>query len=255
MELDKVQLNSYIVNHLKNCIKYNIFEHIIFYGENNTGKTFIIQSFIRDYFKNMKDYKQYIFDFDIIHDRGIKKIRKELKEFCIRKPLKPEYYKFVIIPKTEFLNHDSLCALRRIIELYSLNIRFIFTCNNINSIIPAIVSRCIVFRSEKIKKVEKSTILFDFGINKNQYEFIKSLTHNKNIENFDYINQNYIKIKNEFQFSNEILLNILYKILKEKKEYNRLVELSKILYLNYQLYEQNDLVIFNILNVLNLIKN
>lgn len=256
--------NKFIIQHLEKCLHDNVFEHIILYGANYYDQSYIVDNFIQRYYDDTVDIQQYVFYFDLIHDRGIKKIRKELRDFCIRKSIDLKYFKFVIIPKAEYLNHDSLCALRRIIELYSLNIRFIFICNSINSIIPAIISRCIVFRTDATDITKKDLVLnkmnisstqklmFQMGITATEYKYIISLCDDKKSANF--VLRNFEKIKSKYSFSNEILLNVLYDILRNRKDFEKITLLSEVLYLNYQLPEHSDIVLLNILNILNLIK-
>ncbi|SVB74531.1 uncharacterized protein METZ01_LOCUS227385, partial [marine metagenome] len=53
--------------------------------------------------------------------------------------------KVIIIDEADYMNKDSVQpALRGVIEEFSKNCRFIFTCNFKNKIIPALHSRCSV---------------------------------------------------------------------------------------------------------------
>ena len=66
--------------------------------------------------------------------------------------------KVIIIDEADYMNKDSVQpALRGVIEEFSKNCRFIFTCNFKNRIIPALHSRCSVV-DFKIDKEEKPAI-------------------------------------------------------------------------------------------------
>ena len=63
--------------------------------------------------------------------------------------------KVIVIDEADYMNKDSVQpALRGVIEEFSKNCRFIFTCNFKNRIIPALHSRCSVvdFRISKDAK-------------------------------------------------------------------------------------------------------
>jgi replication factor C subunit 3/5 len=52
----------------------------------------------------------------------------------------------VVINDAEKLTKDAQHALRRTMEKYSANIRFIFCCSSIGRVISPIKSRCLLFR-------------------------------------------------------------------------------------------------------------
>jgi DNA polymerase III delta prime subunit len=66
--------------------------------------------------------------------------------------------KVVIVDEADNMANSSEMFLRRTMEEYAKNCRFIFTCNHINKIIPAIHSRCAKYR---------------FDITERDYESIK----------------------------------------------------------------------------------
>lgn len=90
-------------------------------------------------------------------DRNIDTIRNRVKQFASAVSFKGKR-KVVIFDEADFLNPQSAQpALRGIIEEFSENCSFIFTCNYKNKIIPAIHSRTSV-KDFKIAKTEKQDI-------------------------------------------------------------------------------------------------
>ena len=63
------------------------------------------------------------------------------------------------------MQHGAQQALRRIIELYSYNTRFIFICNDITEIIEPIQSRCCIFKFNKLDNQDIKKIAEDICIN------------------------------------------------------------------------------------------
>ena len=73
--------------------------------------------------------------------------------------------KVIIIDEADYMNKDSVQpALRGVIEEFSKNCRFIFTCNFKNRIIPALHSRCSVV-DFAIGKNDKPTIAMEMLTN------------------------------------------------------------------------------------------
>ena len=62
--------------------------------------------------------------------------------------------KHILTSNCDFLTSEAQAALRNMMETYSLTTRFILTCNYVEKIIPALVSRCQTFKIEPISKKE-----------------------------------------------------------------------------------------------------
>ena len=60
----------------------------------------------------------------------------------------------VILDEADMMTTDAQSALRRIMEKYTNNVRFILICNQIHKIHPAVQSRCMRFRFRPIKNEE-----------------------------------------------------------------------------------------------------
>ena len=73
--------------------------------------------------------------------RGIDTIRDEMHQFAIAMSF-TGLRKYIILDEADGLTNDSQNALKGFIEEHSSNCGFIFTCNELGKIIPAIQSRC-----------------------------------------------------------------------------------------------------------------
>ena len=97
-------------------------------------------------------YREMILELNASDERGIDVVREQIKEFCSTQQLMTKNIKMVILDECDSMTNAAQFALRRIIEKFTKNTRFFLTCNYINRIIPAIISRCTRFRFAQLKK-------------------------------------------------------------------------------------------------------
>jgi DNA polymerase III delta prime subunit len=131
--LDDYVGNESIKDLIQDCIDKNDIPHMIFSGPPGTGKTtlakLIVNSIECDYlYINATD------------ERSMDVMRDKVKGFASSASFKP--LKVVILDEADFIRIDSQALLRNVIETFSLNTRFILTCNYIERIIDPIQSRC-----------------------------------------------------------------------------------------------------------------
>jgi replication factor C small subunit len=107
--------------------------HLLFYGTAGTGKTTAAKILI----KNIDCDALMINASD---ERGIDVIREKIKNFASTSGFSP--LKIVFLDEADYLTPDAQAALRNMMEVFSQKTRFILTCNYVERIIPAIVSRC-----------------------------------------------------------------------------------------------------------------
>lgn len=76
-------------------------------------------------------------------DNGIDILRNKITNFASSISLTGQQ-KVVILDESEYLSANFQPALRGFIEQFHENVRFIFTCNYLNKLLPALHSRCAV---------------------------------------------------------------------------------------------------------------
>ncbi len=127
------------------------------------------------------DYDGYVYDFSVpesemfwggtapilLHnsdERGIDVIRGDVKEFAKTISIADVPIKIIFLDEADSLTSDAQHALRRTMERFSAQTRFILNANYASKIIEPIQSRCIVFRFKSlneqnmrdyIKRIEK----------------------------------------------------------------------------------------------------
>ena len=78
-------------------------------------------------------------------ERGIDVVRDRIKSFA-RTSFGGVEYRIIFLDEADALTSDAQSALRRTMEQFSNNVRFILSCNYSSQIIDPIQSRCAVFR-------------------------------------------------------------------------------------------------------------
>lgn len=112
--------------------------NLLFAGNPGTGKTTLSKIIATDILDC-----QYLY-INASDENGIDTIRSKVIGFASTKSLDGKL-KIVLFDECDALTLDSQKALRNVIEEYSHNTRFIFTCNYLFKIIPALQSRCQIF--------------------------------------------------------------------------------------------------------------
>jgi len=107
--------------------------HLLLYSTPGTGKTSLAKIII-----NALDCS-YLY-INASDERGIDTIRDKVQGFAQAASFKP--LKIVILDEADYLTTQAQASLRNIIETYSLNTRFILTCNYLDRIIDPLKSRC-----------------------------------------------------------------------------------------------------------------
>ena len=135
--LDDYITDEHIKKTFSDFIRRRDIPHLLLYGSDpGTGKT----SLAKLVSKNIGADTLYINASD---ENGIENIRSKVKGFAANTGF--GHLKVIILDESDFLSQESMGCLRNLIETFSLNTRFILTCNYHEKIIPPIVSRCQAF--------------------------------------------------------------------------------------------------------------
>jgi replication factor C small subunit len=91
------------------------------------------------------DWRENFLELNASDDRGIDVVRDRIKDFA-RSSFGGYDYRVIFLDEADSLTSDAQSALRRTMEQFSNNVRFILSCNYSSQIIDPIQSRCAVFR-------------------------------------------------------------------------------------------------------------
>ena len=91
------------------------------------------------------DWRENFLELNASDERGIDVVRDRIKSFA-RSSFGGYDYRVIFLDEADALTSDAQGALRRTMEQFSNNTRFILSCNYSSQIIDPIQSRCAVFR-------------------------------------------------------------------------------------------------------------
>ncbi len=165
--LDDVVGQKHIMARLKMFVKEKQMPHLIFAGPAGTGKTTSAIALIRDIFGDkMKIHSTYM-ELNASDARGIEVIRTLVKDFAKTKPPEGVPFKILVLDEADNMTADAQQALRRTMENFTNNCRFILICNYSNKLILPIQSRCAVFRFSALSDEEiKERVQYIAGLEK-----------------------------------------------------------------------------------------
>ncbi len=145
-----------IVLRLESYLKTGNFPHLLLAGRPGTGKTSAVLALAHQLYGS--DIRECFKELNASDSRGIDTIRGQVKDFARTMPLTNVNFKILLLDEADALTDEAQQALRRTMEAYSANTRFVLSANYSSKIIEPIQSRCAVFRfrpfsDEDIKKI------------------------------------------------------------------------------------------------------
>ncbi|WP_255192845.1 replication factor C small subunit [Natronobeatus ordinarius] len=132
-----------IIPRLKRYIERDEVPHLMFAGPAGVGKTASSVAIAREIYGD--DWRENFLELNASDQRGIDVVRDRIKNFA-RSSFGGYDYRIIFLDEADALTSDAQSALRRTMEQFSHNTRFILSCNYSSQIIDPIQSRCAVFR-------------------------------------------------------------------------------------------------------------
>merc|ERR1719262_74163 len=138
-----------IIRTIQRMMDRNQLPHMLLHGPAGTGKTSMVLALAKTMYKTK--FKAMTLELNASDARGIDVVREQIKTFVSVKQLfnsgsTEGQPKLVILDEADNMTQAAQFALRRMIEQYAPNARFILICNYSSKIIPALQSRCTKLR-------------------------------------------------------------------------------------------------------------
>ncbi len=139
--LDDIVNQYQVVEKLKKYKESGSLPHLLLVGPSGVGKTTSTMALAKEIYG--KNWKGNFLELNVSYRRGIKAVREEIKNAAMTTSLTEKNFKIIFIDEAETFSDEAQAALRRILEKYSDNVRFVLSCNNSSKIIDPIRSRCV----------------------------------------------------------------------------------------------------------------
>lgn len=237
---------EFVKNKINKFIEKKYVPNLLFYGPCEEGKKEILNYFIQKIYKNNEKINKYVLNIDCLSTHGIKLIKENIKLFSkqiIAKEQNNIYFKTIILKNCEYLTYDSQYSLRRTIEMFSNNTRFIMLCDNKGKLLSPICSR---FVQLYVNNIEEPKI-YNY-IDKINSKIINDLYKKYNLiiqNNDENVIKNIMDLSYEI-YNNDLCVDDILKKFKNHTNYNIVNLVIDNINLNFR---SEVLSIFYILNV------
>ncbi|MDE1798515.1 MAG: replication factor C small subunit [Candidatus Micrarchaeota archaeon] len=146
-----------IVKSLEGFVKAGNMPHLLFAGPPGCGKTTATLALARELYG--EQVGECLLEMNASDERGIDVVRGKIKDFARSVSLANVPFKLIFLDEADSLTSDAQSALRRTMELYVSNTRFILGANYSSKIIEPIQSRCSVFRFKMLSDEEMKVMV------------------------------------------------------------------------------------------------
>ena len=150
MVLDDIVGQDEIISRLKSYVISGNLPHLLFTGNAGIGKTTSAIALAREFFGDT--WQMNFRELNASDERGIDVVRNQIKQFARTAPLGGAAFKILFLDEADALTTDAQAALRRTMESYASNCRFVLSCNYSSKIIDPIQSRCAIYRFRPLSK-------------------------------------------------------------------------------------------------------
>jgi DNA polymerase III delta prime subunit len=175
--------------------------NILLVGNSCSGKTSLVDAFIRDYY-NLPITASFpddnILIINNLKEQGIHYFRSEMKTFCQSRSNIRGKKKMIIVDDIDLINEQSQQVFRNYIDKHSHNVLFISVCTNIQKVNESLQSRLHIIkitpckRENLVSTMEKIIEKEGLNIDADAREFILDISDNSVRVLINYLEKIYI---------------------------------------------------------------
>lgn len=148
-DFSEIKGQKEIVSRIKAFVESRSIPHLLFSGPAGVGKTTLALVVAKKLFGD--SWKENLLETNASDERGIAVVRETIKQFARTRAIGNFPFKIIYLDECDALTKDAQNALRRTMEQFSGNCRFILSCNYSSKIIDPIQSRCAIFRFKPLE--------------------------------------------------------------------------------------------------------
>lgn len=152
-----------IIERVKAFVHNKNMPNLLFAGPAGVGKSTIALVVAKELYG--PTWRDNFLELNASDDRGIDIVRNVIKDFSRTKSIGNVPFKIIFLDECDSLTREAQQALRRTMENYTNNTRFILSCNYSTKIIDPILSRCTVFRFKPLLKEDFHDIIKNIAKN------------------------------------------------------------------------------------------
>ncbi len=132
--------------------------HLLFAGPPGTGKTTSAVALAKELYG--ESWRDNFAELNASDERGINVVRGRIKDFARTASHSADVpFKIIFLDEADSLTNDAQAALRRTMEKYAGNCRFVLSCNYSSKIMDPIQSRCALFRFRPYSKQDMTKLV------------------------------------------------------------------------------------------------
>ncbi len=153
----QIQGQDKIVERIEAMVRQKSLQNLLLAGPPGVGKSTIALVIAREMFG--EEWEQNFLELNASDARGIDTIRGVIKDFARTKAMGDVPFKIIFLDECDSLTKEAQQALRRTMENFTHNVRFLLSCNYSSKIMDPILSRCTVFRFSPLEKKDVLNII------------------------------------------------------------------------------------------------
>tara|TARA_Y100001937_G_scaffold22486_2_gene32126 strand:- start:386 stop:1297 length:912 start_codon:yes stop_codon:yes gene_type:complete len=141
----------------ENWIEIKDMPNTLLYGQAGVGKTAAAGILANEMLKSEMDSNY--FEINASDDRRLEVVRTTIKDIAQQKAIGDVPFKIILLDEMDGMTTDAQNALKRVMERYASNVRFIITANDRSKIIYPLQSRCANYFFTKLDSATILTLL------------------------------------------------------------------------------------------------